>query len=182
MKAAIAIESSELWTMLLSTVRYSMGRSSYIVSTTCDLVRKYRHHLNQHQVVQIRREIEEALRSAEDRWCRLGMECDHREWWKLVGDLRTPSELTLEVVDSSTDTKAITYMGHVIGAVGDGNVRVSVAPEHLVAANAPPDLVELVRENEKAIVDQVRVWAYQNGYKSVIIHESMADEAPREEA
>lgn len=37
----IALDQEELYTLLVGQLRYSLGRQSYIVGTTCDLVRKF---------------------------------------------------------------------------------------------------------------------------------------------
>ena len=77
----------DLWWMLLSCVRYSMGRMSTAVGTTCGWVRQYLRYLTYDQIEQIKREIETELRSCNGRKVLLGMQCDHTEWTKLALDL-----------------------------------------------------------------------------------------------
>lgn len=96
--AALGVHVSELdlWTMLLSTIRYSMGRMTYLPSTCHVLVARYRAHLAPHQLDQIRRELEAELhrvRTANYGDRLLGMKCDDDTWCALVRDLGgTPPE------------------------------------------------------------------------------------------
>lgn len=84
----IAVDHNDLWTFLLCTVRYSLGRQSYITGMTADLVRQYRKHLTAEQVAQIAREVDEELAACERRGTTCGHDMDHREWARLVADLR----------------------------------------------------------------------------------------------
>ena len=51
------IKTIDLWTMLLSTIRYSMGRQTYMPSLCIDMCKMYGHYLSNHQKSQIIREI-----------------------------------------------------------------------------------------------------------------------------
>ena len=51
-----------MWTFLLSTVRYSLGRSTYMTSHAPELVAKYHEYLEDHQLRQVEREIVQELR------------------------------------------------------------------------------------------------------------------------
>ena len=82
------VTDSELWLMLLSMVRYSMGRSTYIVDDACQLVMKFRNRLKPEQVQQIAKEVAEAAQRAENDGVTLGMEIDHARWKRLVEQLR----------------------------------------------------------------------------------------------
>lgn len=79
------IQDDDLWPMLMSAVRYALGRRSYIVFRACSWVRQYRQGLTDYQLLQIKREVEEEL----DRRTQLGLTCgdamDHAEWARLVG-------------------------------------------------------------------------------------------------
>lgn len=86
------VDDRELWLMLLSTVRYAMGRSSYITSTAADLVRQFRSRLTAERVQQIAREVQKDLEIAESTGRTLGHDCDHRGWKKLVEDLTKKGE------------------------------------------------------------------------------------------
>lgn len=71
----------DLWVMLLSTVRYSLGRQTYMTSLAPELVLKYSYHLTVNQLLQIAREIQEYL----DLY---GEKAKHREEWeKAVRDI-----------------------------------------------------------------------------------------------
>lgn len=71
----------DLWVMLLSTVRYSLGRQTYMTSLAPELVLKYSYHLTVNQLLQIAREIQEYLDLH-------GEKAKHREEWeKAVRDI-----------------------------------------------------------------------------------------------
>lgn len=78
------VTPDDMWLLLLSTIRYSLGRSSYIVSTCRILYDNYKAYLTIEQRRQIAREVDAELRRCEDRWTTLGMEVDHRTWRQLV--------------------------------------------------------------------------------------------------
>jgi hypothetical protein len=86
--ADIRVPPDVLWTLLLCTVRYATGRSSYITGETADLVRQYRRHLGPERVEQIAREVETEFARCERHGGWLGMEMDHHEWRRLVNDLK----------------------------------------------------------------------------------------------
>lgn len=65
----------DLWVMLLSTIRYSLGRQTYMTSLAPELVLKYSYHLTVDQLVQVAREIQEYLDLH-------GEEAKDREGWK----------------------------------------------------------------------------------------------------
>jgi hypothetical protein len=73
--------------MLVSSVRYAMGRRSYIVGQTCDMVRRYRDYLKPTEIQVIARDIGEELDRAKRMNETLGMEMDHKEWVKLLEEL-----------------------------------------------------------------------------------------------
>ena len=76
----ITISYTDLWLMLLSMVRYSLGRRSYIVSSCCECLDKYGDSLLPAQKGQIRREICEELSRYELLGLTCGDECDHMTW------------------------------------------------------------------------------------------------------
>jgi hypothetical protein len=76
----IEINKEDLFVLLLSTVRYSLGRMSYMPSYACELVLKYQEHLTDEQVAQIYEEVTIELESYEKANRFLGMECDHQTW------------------------------------------------------------------------------------------------------
>lgn len=88
----VHVPPNDFWLMLLSTVRYAMGRRSYIVGTACDMVLQYRHSLRPEQIEQIAREVDAELRLRMQALGgrTLGDDMDHREWSRLVERLRPP--------------------------------------------------------------------------------------------
>lgn len=85
----IIVTSDELWMMMLSTIRYSMGRRSYIVAVCDDLVKKFAPKLEYHQLEQIAEEIEKEVLLCEGRNETLGMQMDHDSWKKTASWIRT---------------------------------------------------------------------------------------------
>jgi hypothetical protein len=83
----IQINVQDLWIMLLSTLRYSMGRQSYMPSYTCDLINQYKNYLSIEQVHQIREELEKELKLYEEMGKTLGDVFDHQMWRKFVEQL-----------------------------------------------------------------------------------------------
>jgi hypothetical protein len=73
-----------MWLMLVSSVRYAMGRATYIVSDTTRLVLAYERILTDDQLRKIRDEVKAELRLRENMGGTLGMEMDHREWQRFV--------------------------------------------------------------------------------------------------
>ena len=53
-----AVTPEDLWVMLLSTIRYSLGRSSYITSWAAELAVRYEAFLRYEQLVQLADEVE----------------------------------------------------------------------------------------------------------------------------
>ncbi len=84
-RAVISIE--DLDTMLFSSIRYAMGRMTYVVSDTAEIVRAYWKYLSKPRreqiITELRNELERAAR--ENRL--IGMEMDHEVWQKLYDDL-----------------------------------------------------------------------------------------------
>ena len=74
--------------MLISAVRYALGRQSYIVSDTCTFVASVRKKLSQECVKIIIRDIKESLRFYERMGKRCGMECDEQDWNALLEVLK----------------------------------------------------------------------------------------------
>ena len=68
----VAVESLDLWPLLMSTVRYAMGRRSTAPSMAIECVQRYARHLEPEQLAQIASEIRQ------ERY--LGDECDVRAW------------------------------------------------------------------------------------------------------
>lgn len=82
------VDHKDLWMLLLSTVRYSMGRSTYMTSYAVDLVCRYEQSLQTAQLMQIAEEIEMELLRAENAGRTLGMDMDHDSWKQGVKRIR----------------------------------------------------------------------------------------------
>jgi hypothetical protein len=61
-RTKVKIDHADLWPMLLSAVRYALGRRSYVVGEAYDWCLSYERHLTQWQRAQIAREIREYFR------------------------------------------------------------------------------------------------------------------------
>ena len=68
MSKQVTIQEPELFWLLIGNVRYSMGRTSMAVPTTCDLVKRYGHALTAKQLAQIAGEIREGLTRCDNNW------------------------------------------------------------------------------------------------------------------
>ncbi len=82
------VAHNDLWVMLLGTVRYSMGRSTYMTAYSVELVERYNRALTNGQLAQLAQEIEKELKTAEDAGRTLGMEMDHTGWREGVNLLK----------------------------------------------------------------------------------------------
>lgn len=97
-KSGVLIGQPELFWLLLGNVRYSLGRMSMAPVTAQDLVKKFAHGLEPHQLDQIAKEVKRELEirnefreqsTREGRELRsgidwLGMDFDHTGWEKFV--------------------------------------------------------------------------------------------------
>jgi ATP-dependent Lon protease len=87
------VENKDMWVLLLSTVRYSMGRMTYMSSLAPELVFRYKEYLLKEQLQQIKEEVEkeiechDALKKDNIQTDWLGHECDYNSWKKFVRDL-----------------------------------------------------------------------------------------------
>lgn len=78
----VEITQNELFHLLLSSLRYAYGRKTYIVSDTCDWIKKYSPQLaDTHQAI-ILKELTESLKTADP-----GHDCDLAQWKKLLNVL-----------------------------------------------------------------------------------------------
>jgi hypothetical protein len=96
------IHKNDMWTLLLSTIRYSMGRTTYMTSLAPELVLRYKDYLTPRQLSQIADEIEKEIKIYERSGRTLGDPSDHSSWKKAAHDIQfIADELkhTGEVVD-----------------------------------------------------------------------------------
>lgn len=85
------INDGDTQLIILSAVRYAMGRQTYIVSVTCDWVRHHWNIIDDRTRELIKRDINEAIAEHNRKgqndgapWTgRLGMEMDYKDWVKL---------------------------------------------------------------------------------------------------
>jgi len=82
-KKAIKVEYDDIWVMLISTIRYSMGRMTYMPEYCIDLYKSYGRKLSVGCKQQIAIEIKEKLLMSESVPGILGHECDYDSWKKL---------------------------------------------------------------------------------------------------
>jgi hypothetical protein len=85
--SGVVVTTADLWSMLLCTLRYSMGRRSYITGFTKDLVNEFKKYLEPAEVDQIKREIMKELEISERTGQTLGDPTDHEIWKKLAESL-----------------------------------------------------------------------------------------------
>lgn len=74
--------------ILICAVRYALGRMSYIVGTVCDYVKSKRNEISDNCKNIIIKDIEESVEYYHAIGCRVGMECDEREWINLLNVLK----------------------------------------------------------------------------------------------
>jgi hypothetical protein len=87
LRSGVSIERNHLDTLVIAAVRYALGRRSYIVSETCDLVRAYVKQASEDVVQVIAKDIQMDLQRAEAIGTTVGDPCDDKEWRKLLKDL-----------------------------------------------------------------------------------------------
>ena len=74
--------------MLICAVRYSLGRMSYIVGVTCEFVASIRKKLSPNCINIIIRDIEETMEMYHRSGRLCGMECDEKDWYRLLRVLK----------------------------------------------------------------------------------------------
>lgn len=75
-----AVTNNNMWVLLLSTIRYSMGRRTYMSTLAPELVMDYWEYLSTDQLDQIRKEVEKELERDRDNPGWMGMEFDRDSW------------------------------------------------------------------------------------------------------
>jgi hypothetical protein len=74
--------------ILICAVRYALGRMSYMVSVVCGYVAIKHRELSQECIAIIVRDIEEEIEMCHKIGRTCGMECDEREWLRLLETLK----------------------------------------------------------------------------------------------
>ena len=80
----LVLSPNEAWTLYLCSLRYAMGRRSYIVGDIVDLYSRVAPHLTRPQREQVASEIREELRRAAQTGSTLGHDIDHADWTLLA--------------------------------------------------------------------------------------------------
>lgn len=83
------VNADDLWTMYLSTLRYSLGRSTYIVTECTRLYNTYKEHFSPSQRSQVAHEIQSELSRAERAGTTVGMDMDHSVWVKFANQINS---------------------------------------------------------------------------------------------
>lgn len=81
------VDDQDIWVMLMSTIRYAMGRRDYMPSLCSDLIQKYHSALTAPQLKQIKDEIQEELLKYERFGKTLGDKTDDNSWRALANDI-----------------------------------------------------------------------------------------------
>lgn len=74
--------------ILICAVRYALGRMSYMVSIVCEYVASKHRELSPECIAIIVRDIEEDIELSHKMGRMCGMECDEREWLRLLETLK----------------------------------------------------------------------------------------------
>jgi len=82
------VDPQHMWVLLLSTIRYSMGRQTYMPAYCTELYHCYRRSLTLAQRAQIAEEIERELDICKQTGHKLGAMCDDAEWTRLAAEIR----------------------------------------------------------------------------------------------
>lgn len=77
-------KAEDMSMILVSAERYALGRRTYIVDWTCEIIDKNMHLLSEKDKKVMIRDIEQAYS--------YGDECDKQDWMKLLEKLRRESE------------------------------------------------------------------------------------------
>lgn len=78
------LSTPELETLIVCSVRYALGRKSYIVSDVCSLTKKFWEAIPKSTKLVIRKAISEAIDFAAKKSSLVGMKCDHDNWVELL--------------------------------------------------------------------------------------------------
>lgn len=77
-------ETEDISMMLVSAERYALGRRTYIVQWTCEIIKKNMHLLSEKDKLVMIRDLEKPIS--------YGDECDKHEWMLLLNELRKENE------------------------------------------------------------------------------------------
>ena len=74
------VKNIDLWIFIISTIRYSMGRRTYMSELAPELMMRYKDALTPEQIKQIGEEIESELKINSSNPGYLGDDCDIDSW------------------------------------------------------------------------------------------------------
>ncbi len=77
-------EAEDISMILVSAERYALGRRTYIVGWTCEIIKKNMHLLSDKDKAVMIRDLENSIS--------YGDECDKYEWMLLLNELRKENE------------------------------------------------------------------------------------------
>lgn len=77
-------EAKDISMILVSAERYALGRRTYIVGWTCEIIKKNMHLLSDKDKAVMIRDLENPIS--------YGDECDKNEWMLLLNELRKENE------------------------------------------------------------------------------------------
>lgn len=136
--------------MLVSAVRYALGRSTYIVSDTTSTVRRAWPDLSHGARGVIVRDITEAIDGANAAGRTVGMGIDHREWVSLVDDITS---------------------GDIAAPAGDGDGDEQHGPDQGYPSEAELQRLASFRGTPRELVEYVEsIW--RNGAGTVVTRET----------
>jgi hypothetical protein len=84
------MDTKDMSMALLLSVRYALGRRTYIVSDVCDMVKRNAASLTVNDAAIMRRDISEEIRRADDCGRTVGDQCDHTRWVDLLAWMGGP--------------------------------------------------------------------------------------------
>jgi hypothetical protein len=88
LKRNVAVDPRSLGTLLVCSVRYSVGRRTYMPGLVADLVRRHWHDIDQGSRETLRRDVDEAIADEAKGRGSLGDACDRATWLDLAAWMR----------------------------------------------------------------------------------------------
>lgn len=81
------ISANEMWTLLMCSLRYAMGRRSYVTTEISEMLFRHFDMLTEAQQLQVVKEILQELRMCQEAGRTLGDQMDHDMWSRTASDL-----------------------------------------------------------------------------------------------
>ena len=83
------VSSHDMAILLICSVRYALGRMTYIVDDVTGICRTYAPEVDQGTLDVLKKDIREALQKAERENRTVGMAMDHEKWRQCLEDLES---------------------------------------------------------------------------------------------